>query len=118
MSEGSRAGFVFALIGSIIGLLISLILLIFAWITKSIGPGPKLYEAMTSSYKTNLIFLSIFGAWYLITSILVIIAAFWMRSAEKCRKGGIIALIFGLFGGGTIVGAIGGILGIIESGNK
>ena len=53
------------------------------------------------------------GIYLVITAILVILGGFWMKNEEKCFKGGLIALIFSIIGGGGLLGLIAGILGMI-----
>lgn len=96
----SQPGSILALIGGIIGILWGLIMLVLGGtLAAFLGPLGA--------------FPVVIGIWLIATAIVVIVASRWMKNPEKCFKGGLIALIFSVVGGGTILGLIGGILGLI-----
>ena len=62
------------------------------------------------------VFLGILAALYfIIGAILVIIASQKMKEAQTRKKWSIIAIIFSIIGPGTILGLIGGILGLVAN---
>ena len=96
----SQPGSILALIGGILGILWGLIMLLLGGtLAEFLGPLGA--------------FPVVIGIWLIATAIIVIIASRWMKDDAKCFKGGLIALIFSVVGGGTILGLIGGILGLI-----
>lgn len=98
----SQPGSILALIGGILGILWGLILLLLGGtVAAFLGPLGA--------------FPVVIGIWLIATAILVIVASTWMKNPEKCFKGGLVALIFSVVGGGTILGLIGGILGLIAA---
>ncbi len=58
------------------------------------------------------VFLIICGAWFLIWSILQIVAAMWVKSGQKdtVHKGAVLGLIASILGGFNIISLIGAIL--------
>lgn len=96
----SQPGSILALIGGILGILWGLVLLL----------GGSFLAALFGPLGA---FPVVIGIWIIATAIVVIVASRWMKNPEKCFKGGLIALIFSVVGGGTILGLIGGILGLI-----
>tara|TARA_Y100000034_G_C6811025_1_gene364484 strand:- start:144 stop:515 length:372 start_codon:yes stop_codon:yes gene_type:complete len=106
----TKAGFILALIGGIIGILTSLLFII----------SPFLVAPFFGAVDFDIFTLLpiILGVYLLVTSILVIVGGVWMRDENKCFKGGLMVLIFSIIGGGTILGIIGGIIGIVVSRRK
>jgi hypothetical protein len=105
----SKAGFILALIGGIIGIIMGLIITLggsFFSGLAAIGGGTAL---------PGTIFM-LLGIYTIISSIVVIIGGVWMNNPEKCKKGAIVTLIFSVIGGGGLLGIIGGILGLVASG--
>ena len=111
-SNVSKAGFVLALIGGIFGILMGLIISVLGGVVLAsmdkLPPGSTISTGMIA-------FAMGLGIYYVISSILVIIGGVWMKNPEKCLKGGIVTLIFSVVGGGTLLGIIGGILGIVAT---
>tara|TARA_Y100000310_G_scaffold342813_1_gene447582 strand:- start:990 stop:1427 length:438 start_codon:yes stop_codon:yes gene_type:complete len=98
----TKAGFVLALIGGVIGVLAGLALAVMAFFVVPVGEP--------SIDWTNFGV----GIYFIISGILVILGGAWMKNPEKCTKGGVVALIFSIIGSGGIFGLIGGIIGIVK----
>ena len=101
----SQPGSILALIGGILGILWGLLFLLWGSILGVV--------LSTIGLEFLVAFPFAIGLWLIATAIVVIVAGTWMKNPEKCFKGGLIALIFSVVGGGTILGLIGGILGLI-----
>ena len=101
----SQPGSILALIGGILGILWGLMMLVFGSILGAV------FSAVGMGFLAA--FPVVLGIWLIATAIVVIVASRWMKDDTKCFKGGLIALIFSVVGGGTILGLIGGILGLI-----
>ncbi|MFA5887855.1 MAG: hypothetical protein WC852_04050 [Candidatus Nanoarchaeia archaeon] len=93
MDKGlAKTGSTFSLIGGILGIVVGLIAIGSSMLFK-----PYLYVGLV----------------ILLEAILVIVGSFKMKDEKKCFKWSVIVLILSLFGGGTIFGLIGGILGLV-----
>jgi len=101
----SVPGSIVALIGGILGIIGAVMLIAGGGIIKLIIPARL--GAIATIYL-------ILGIVYLIFSVLTIIGAVWMKKAETCRKGGIVALVFGILSL-NILAIVGGALGIAAS---
>lgn len=99
----SKVGFVLALIGGILGIVVGIALAVLGWL---------IFPIINRLPDANVVGL---GIYWIISSILVIVGGVWMKNTEKCLKGGILALIFSIVSGGNIFGIVGGITGIIAS---
>ena len=102
----SKTGFILGLIGGIFGILAGILFV-----------AGGLWMARLAPFKVPGIFSGTYtgiGIWWIISAVLVIVFSSWMKVPEKCKIGGILTLIFSVIGGGTILGMIGGIFGIVE----
>ncbi len=105
----SKVGFILALIGGILGILLGIMMAAGSALVTKI-PTVKVTESPTV--------LIVWGIMYIVFSVLMLIGGLWMRDAKTCKKGGLFALIFGVLGGLNILGIIGGILGIVAGAKK
>jgi len=115
MSDSVRVAYILSLIGGIFGVLISIftfgIAIFMYFLFKEAA------RSATSTVPNDIAvfaILLIVSLYFLISAILVIVGATWIKVPEKRMKGAIMVLIFSLFGGGTIFGLIGGIIGLIN----
>lgn len=101
----SQPGSILALIGGILGILWGLLFLV----------GGSIFGAIFSAIGFGFLaaFPMVVGIWLIVTAIVVIVASRWMKDPEKCFRGSLVVLILSVVGGGTILGLIGGILGIV-----
>ncbi|MBI2146572.1 hypothetical protein HYU22_04490 [Candidatus Woesearchaeota archaeon] len=96
----SQPGSILALIGGILGIVWGVVLLFAGSLVGALlGPLGA--------------FPVVIGIWLIATAIVVIVASRWMKDPAKCFRGGLVVLILSVVGGGTILGLIGGILGLI-----
>ncbi len=113
------AAYILSLLGGIIGLLAALAFIAFGAMTSItyndwISSYSGYYYASDILFGLSWTILLGFGIWMLIASILVIIFARKLNSNPmEHTKWSALILVFSLLGGGTILGFIGGILGLI-----
>jgi len=105
----AKAGWILSLAGGILGILSSLFVLALGILFTSIIPE----DAAPEGAVVGIIFIVI-AIYCLITSVLTIIGAVWMRQQATQFRGSIVALVCGVIGGGTIFSLIGGILGLVD----
>lgn len=103
----SKSGSILSLIGGIAGLVIGLI---------CIGAGIRAMVSLNTqdSGFLSALFLGL-GIWLSISAIAVIVFSRWMNDPKKVMTGSIFVLVLSVIGGGTILGLIGGILGIVDA---
>lgn len=107
----SKAGFILGLIGGILGILSGLIVAVFS-------KHASLLANLSPAFGVARSIGMIVAIWSIISGALVIWFSTWMKKEEKCFTGGLLTLIFSIIGSGTILGIVGGILGIVEGKKK
>lgn len=101
----SKAGYVLSLIGGILGIVFSLgYLVLFLVVLNNSSEMPDFSVPL-------LVILLVYG---IVSAVLTIWGGTLMKEPRTTKKGGIIALVFSVIGMGTILGFIGGIIGIVE----
>lgn len=113
----SGAAFILTLIGGITQIIAGLVVTLALGLTAL---APTIVKGKTVSEPNSLLYLiPLIGVWVLATGIFAIVCAFKMRSedADVVKKWGIITIVVAVVGlTGNIFTIIGGILGIIQSG--
>lgn len=99
----SKTGFILALIGGILQILSGLAVFV---------GGNFLSNIITGVIRN--VYTITAGAVYIAVGIVSLVAAEWMNSKDKVRKGAILATVMGIIGI-NILTLIGGIVGIVES---
>ncbi len=112
------AAYILSLLGGIIGLVVSLVLFVLgAYAFAVVGSLTDLSDGYTYSYSAlgaGFIFYFAFGAWCLITSILVLVFAGKLKNNPmQHTKWGVLILVFSIIGVGGLLGFIGGILALV-----
>jgi len=109
----TEVGFALSLIGGILGIGLGIIILFFSAFIFSIAS--RFSVNMPESVQRGGTYFIIAGIWVILTSLIVIKSGTWMKEEKTCKKGGVLALIFSIIGGGGLFGFVGGILGIVAS---
>jgi ABC-type multidrug transport system permease subunit len=102
----SELGYIFALVGGILGLLFSLV-----------GFGIGIFLASVTEMWFGALYMILAG-YGIITAVLVIVFGRWMNTEKRCFKGALLVLIFSVLGAGTVFGLAGGIIGLVQSGGN
>ncbi|MBI1970404.1 hypothetical protein HYS47_01520 [Candidatus Woesearchaeota archaeon] len=105
----AKAGWILSLVGGILGILSSLFVLMLGIFFASFLPE----EAAPEGAAIGIIFIVV-AIYCLITAVLTIIGAVWMRQQATQFRGSIVVLVCGVIGAGTLFGLIGGILGLVD----
>lgn len=117
-SDLTKAGRILAMIGGWLGvaggLALTGITIFLAYALAMPKEGGGVQEDVTFF----VVFFVIFTVYILITSILTLVGARWMRKPETLLRGSVMVLVCGLMGGSSLFGMIGGILGLIDYGKK
>lgn len=119
MSEKPTAAWILSFIGGILGLIASLIYLIYLTVTiAAIGAATGVIaEHEMGPYMFGLAGTMAYAVcgWFIIANIIIIIGALKIRTGEpsSVRTGGILVLIFSILGGLNLLALIGGILALI-----
>jgi hypothetical protein len=114
------AAFVLSIIGSVIGIIVSLALFALGAIAYStVSALGSLYGSYYSDYAAGALGWGFavyfaFGAWCLISSVLVMVFAIKLNANPiEHTKWGALILVFSIIGLGTLFGLIGGILALV-----
>jgi len=110
----STSGFILALIGGIVNVLMGFLLIVFGIILVLIINGISIGDKLPSmaDFSTVLVILSFFLAvWFTVIGILIIVFSVKINNDVEAKKGGVLCLIFGILTL-NVLSIVGGILGI------
>ena len=119
VQEKPTAAFIVSMLGGIIGLIVSFyVMLVLGVIAQAAARQITAANPYGYTNTVNLTglytFFIVFGAWMLITSILVMVFSLKLNSNPmEHTKYGIIIIIFSIIGVGGLLGLIGGILALV-----
>src|SRR3990167_7100567 len=94
-----KLGSILALAGGCLGIVIGIVYIIL---------GSFEDEALSS------VFNYVFGGYFIVTGIVVIIGSFLMKHEKTQFAGSLVVMIFGVAGGGTMIAMAGGLLGLLS----